>query len=512
MDREPPCPTTDDPGEAARRIACALSRSSDDPRDALEALIGEGPRTDAAAVAHRLVRAAPREPGPWVLLGSVAATQRLPQAARLCWQRALACDPSHVEARVLLGSALWAAGELSGARAHLDAALELDPHNPGAIASVARLLLRQGAHREAWELIQGGRPSSDPRLALAAAEAAGAAGAAEVAGAGQAATALDAVDAALATAPSPPTCVRLLAARGELCDALGRHTEAFAAWTESNRRALAEGPGEADGVARILEAITGLDWGAIPSRTPSRPVALVGLPHSGLSLLERSLSQHPAIRTASVPGSLGLLAEAVLRPRDACWTAVLPRLRGSILDPLRMGYLDALGSSRGERILDRWWGNLRYLGLLARILPGARVIVCTRAPLDVGLSCFRRGGGSGLTWSMSLEGIGQHLVESQRLLEHWRRHLPLRFHTVRYEGLVSDPAQVLRGVVAFLGLPWDPAVVLSTDEVIRDPRTLEVLPPLHARSVARAAPYAAALAPLAARLEMDGVRRRSSRT
>lgn len=488
MDREPPRPSVDEPGEAALRIARALSQTGSDPSDALAALIGpQACGVDAAAVAHRLVVAAPREPGSWVLMGSVAAAQRHPQAARLCWQRALACDPSHVEARVLLGSALQASGELDAAQAHLDVALSIEPRNPGAIASAAQLLLLQGARAEAWALLQGVDLSSDPRLALAAAL---------TAGPQQAEVALWAVDAALAAvpAPSPRSIVSLLAARGELCDLLGRPTEAFAAWAESNRRARRSPGGGLDELEQIIAGTAGWDWGTLPTHTPQRPIVLVGLPCSGVSLLEQLLSRMPQIHTAPVLGSLGLLAEALLRPGDPCWTAALPRLQGPILDPLRTSYLDALGPAQHGRVLDGWRGNLCYLGLLARILPGARVIVCTRGPMDAGLSCFRRGGGSGQDWSMSLEGIGDRIVQSQRLLAHWRRHLPLRFHTVAYESLVASPEEVLQGVVAFLELPWDPDALRPTG------RASSALLPLHTRSVGRARTYEAFLRPLATRL------------
>ena len=48
------------------------------------------------------------------------------------------------------------------------------------------------------------------------------------------------------------------------------------------------------------------------------------------------------------------------------------------------------------------------------------------------------------------------------VMTHWekcRSVLPLNLHVVRYEDLVADPEAAVRPFLAFLGLPWDEAML-----------------------------------------------------
>ena len=44
-------------------------------------------------------------------------------------------------------------------------------------------------------------------------------------------------------------------------------------------------------------------------------------------------------------------------------------------------------------------------------------------------------------------------------VHHFRKVLPGRVHEVRYEEMVKDPEQVIRGVLSKLKLDWDPNVM-----------------------------------------------------
>jgi len=48
-------------------------------------------------------------------------------------------------------------------------------------------------------------------------------------------------------------------------------------------------------------------------------------------------------------------------------------------------------------------------------------------------------------------------VQIDRLIEHWRRVLPLPMLEINYEKLVADLAGESQKLVSFLGLEWEPA-------------------------------------------------------
>ncbi len=84
-------------------------------------------------------------------------------------------------------------------------------------------------------------------------------------------------------------------------------------------------------------------------------------------------------------------------------------------------------------------------------------------------------------------------------MAHWREHLPLAMHELRYEALVAEPEREIRGLLAFLGLDWDASVLRfhESDRAVRTASWESVRRPIHAGSVGRARCYAMELAPLA---------------
>src|SRR5262249_12987189 len=123
-------------------------------------------------------------------------------------------------------------------------------------------------------------------------------------------------------------------------------------------------------------------------------------------------------------------------------------------DPLEgVGALDAAAPRRlGERHLAgpaargggpagfgirKLPGNCPYLGLLAALFPRAAFIHCRRDPRDVAVSCWLTDF-QYLEWTNDFDHIASRFAEYERLMEHWRRVLPVPLHEVAYEDVVAD--------------------------------------------------------------------------
>ena len=141
--------------------------------------------------------------------------------------------------------------------------------------------------------------------------------------------------------------------------------------------------------------------------------------------------------------------------------------------------------------------NIHLLGLIASVLPGARVVLCTRDPRDVAVSCWQAGFAT-VPWANTFEHLARRLADHQRLLNHWRSVQPVSWLEVRYEELVEDIERHARQLIAFLGLDWDTACLSfqSTRRVVRTASMLQVRQPAHTRSVGRWKNYEELLAPL----------------
>jgi hypothetical protein len=171
------------------------------------------------------------------------------------------------------------------------------------------------------------------------------------------------------------------------------------------------------------------------------------------------LSRHPEIKSA---GELPTMAECTLR---------LPSLSAGIAYPmaaqhmtpetvtvLTEQYLARL--SRGMRpsiryIIDKHPLNFRYLGLIAKLFPHARILHCSRDPLDTCLSNYFQFFAGMYDYSFDLKNIGHFYHEYERYMAHWRDALRMEIHDVRYEDMVGDTETTARRVLDFLGLEWD---------------------------------------------------------
>ena len=83
-------------------------------------------------------------------------------------------------------------------------------------------------------------------------------------------------------------------------------------------------------------------------------------------------------------------------------------------------------------------------------------------------------------------------------MEHWKGCCGLPIHEIRYETMVSEPDQTLRGVLEFLGLPWNESVLEfhKSKRVAATPSMDQVRKPINTAAIGRAAKFETHLQPL----------------
>jgi tetratricopeptide (TPR) repeat protein len=220
--------------------------------------------------------------------------------------------------------------------------------------------------------------------------------------------------------------------------------------------------------------------------TSAAPIFVVGMPRSGTTLVEQVLASHPAVHAG---GELTFFERALAERGPA--------------DPAALGrrYLELTGAVApgDKRVVDKLPGNFRHVALIHLALPNARIVHCTRDVLDTGFSCYSTLFSGRQDFAYDLGEIGRFYRAYAALMAHWRAVLPAGIMLdVRYEDLVADLARPARAMLAFLGLPWDPAV-LRYYETVRPIRTAsyhQARRPIYTTSVGSAQPYRAYLQPL----------------
>jgi len=135
-----------------------------------------------------------------------------------------------------------------------------------------------------------------------------------------------------------------------------------------------------------------------------------------------------------------------------------------------------------------------HLGFIHLLFPRAKVIHCTRNPMDLGLSVYFKYFADGNLCSSAFEDIAHYYSGHLQMMDHWRAVLPIDVLTVQYEDLLENPAQQCTRILQHLELEPEPDVLKNAIASI----TKDEL--LHWKSLE------AELAPLRKSYERHGVR------
>ena len=143
-----------------------------------------------------------------------------------------------------------------------------------------------------------------------------------------------------------------------------------------------------------------------------------------------------------------------LLPYPDCMTEIRNRdVRACAEEYLRA--IEQLLVDEPLRVVDKQLANVVHLGLIAVLFPKARVIHCTRDPMDVCVSIYFQRFVRGNPYSYRLEDIAWYWRQNQRLMAHWRSVLPIEMLEVPYAAMVAQPEETIRRIIEYCGLEWD---------------------------------------------------------
>lgn len=244
------------------------------------------------------------------------------------------------------------------------------------------------------------------------------------------------------------------------------------------------------------------------------PVFIVGMPRSGTTLVEQIVSSHAQAQGAGELLWFNQQAHGLsdLRGTSGTFPESVIDMAQDEIQRLAQAYLTELRRRGGEealRISDKMPGNFVNLGLIAMLLPGAKIIHCQRDPLDTCLSSFTSYFTGYLPYTYNLEDLGHYYCRYQDLMAHWNEVLPLPIYNLQYERLIADPATEIRKLIEFLGLPWDERCLEPhlADRVVATASSVQVREPIYRKSLNRSTRFEPHLEPLKQSLNRHTLRR-----
>jgi tetratricopeptide (TPR) repeat protein len=232
------------------------------------------------------------------------------------------------------------------------------------------------------------------------------------------------------------------------------------------------------------------------------PVFIVGMPRSGTTLTEQICASHPAVYGAGELEKLGTVVRlagythapngSIQKPPQA--------LTADEASSITADYLDFVQrmSPSSARVVDKMPHNFQLVGMIALLFPNAKIIHCTRDPIDNCISCFLNTFNDKHRYNSDLRTLGLYYREYKRLMQHWDALLPGRIYECNYETMIEDQEAESRRLIDFLGLPWDDACLrfYDTERSVTTISRWQVRQPIYKSSVKRWKKYENKIQPL----------------
>ncbi|MEO1583513.1 MAG: sulfotransferase [Planctomycetota bacterium] len=303
----------------------------------------------------------------------------------------------------------------------------------------------------------------------------------------------------------------------------GQHDEAWRAMADAKtyRQLRFSADEHETRVTRCIEFWQSDEAADLPTSAEdgSKLIFIVGMPRSGTSLLEQMLGRLPGV------APMGERSE-ILRAAGAFWSPARPDLPALVasgermtqknMDMLMPDVVSTLRAAAAEhvegepvRMIDKQVFNFMHLPLIARMLPGAKVLHIRRHPCDTAVSCFSQWFNREHHFLKDEASLGAYYKQYLRLIDAWRE-LPApaqrpEMMDVHYEALASAPEQTMRPILDFLGLDWDDAVLSpeQSDRIVRTASRDQVREAINTAAVGRWKDYEQELEPFIEALGRD---------
>ena len=462
---------------------------------------------EALASADRAISLNPAFVEAWRERGAALIALGLLDEALAALDKALALDPRHAEAHATRGMALMEMGRAEDATRSFEASLALKPGYIDARLGLAKLAAEEGRFGDAEALFASVREDEPGNVGSLH----GLSGVRKYKDG-------DPLFAAIAERLREPTLTpeqreQLHHGHAKISNDAGRYDEAMAhfALSKACRSSHFDLARHRAGFAAMRQLFTPAFFAARRGfgLDDARPVFVVGMPRSGTTLTEQIISAHPAVRgfgeLQDLPQLSKTLAGGPKNPEG--FVAAVAALDATQAATLAARYGAAWGDSDPAllRLVDKRPHNYELLGLIALMFPRAHIIHCRRNAMDNCLSMYMQDFNVHHGYNRDLATLGQYYRTYEELMAHWRAVLPLPIHDCVYEETVDDLETSARGLIAFLGIDWDPACLdyHRQERQVRTPSQWQVRQPVYRSSVEAWRRYEAHLGPLKAALGMS---------
>jgi len=269
---------------------------------------------------------------------------------------------------------------------------------------------------------------------------------------------------ALKTGLSIETSTVLNFSLGKINDDLSKFDQAFEFFKTANqqRKKMLAKPFDINSVKQQFEKLKNYfseqQINQLQKKTSNtyEPIFIVGMPRSGTTLLERIFSSNDQVFCAGELETLDLFPKHIedSTGNKVIFPEVLSHIPGQAVDYYCKQYLESVSANYNDyqHTLDKNPLNFANIGLIKMLFPKAKIIHCTRNPMDICLSIyFQNFAHTNMDFSYDLNDIAQYYSLYSEMMQHWR-HQNIDILTISYDDMVTDTKKIIDLLCEYTGL------------------------------------------------------------
>lgn len=181
------------------------------------------------------------------------------------------------------------------------------------------------------------------------------------------------------------------------------------------------------------------------------PIFILGMPRTGTTLVEQILANHSKVNAL---GELKHLSRSFeLNGAKIFDLSLDASQRFESLMQVAKGYLSEIGHQSGNlHFTDKMPYNFMFVGMIAVLLPNAKIIHCTRDPVETCFSIYKHQFQGNHGYTNRLDEVAQYYNLYQSLMAHWQDCVGDRIYDIPYEALVNHPEDQIKALLAHCDL------------------------------------------------------------
>ena len=188
-------------------------------------------------------------------------------------------------------------------------------------------------------------------------------------------------------------------------------------------------------------------------------IFILGMPRSGTSLVEQIITSHSAVFGAGELSQLSkIVQENLIENNIISSNKINDLIEDKVFsEGLRKDYYDYLKrfNFNEKFITDKAPLNFRWIGLIFLLFPNAKVIHCSRNPMDNCLSLYKNFFEGGLNFSYQQNELGSFYNLYLELMSFWKEKFKHLIYEAKYETIIQNPEQQIKELIKFCNLPWE---------------------------------------------------------